>query len=168
MGNLQKRPAGPGPGERPGARGQESRGRPHGRAPQAPAAPEPRAPQNPEAPEPRDPQSPAADPAGLQRAGNELFARGQFAQAAARYSEAIAQLEPAGRRGARRDRAARAGDPHPPPGPPPASEPHCPAPPCTALPGTRNAEELSILYANRAACHLKDGDCRDCVQDCSR
>ncbi|XP_049628911.1 sperm-associated antigen 1 [Suncus etruscus] len=34
--------------------------------------------------------------------------------------------------------------------------------------GTRSAEELSILYANRAACHLKDGDCRGCVQDCSR
>ncbi|NWR77900.1 TOM34 protein, partial [Centropus unirufus] len=34
--------------------------------------------------------------------------------------------------------------------------------------GAAAAEELSVLLANRAACHLKDGACSLCVQDCSR
>uniref|UniRef100_G1R4I3 Translocase of outer mitochondrial membrane 34 n=1 Tax=Nomascus leucogenys TaxID=61853 RepID=G1R4I3_NOMLE len=27
--------------------------------------------------------------------------------------------------------------------------------------------EESVLYSNRAACHLKDGNCRDCIKDCT-
>ncbi|KAM4688913.1 sperm-associated antigen 1 [Discoglossus pictus] len=34
--------------------------------------------------------------------------------------------------------------------------------------GAESAEELGILYSNRAACHLKDGDCRECIEDCNR
>ncbi|XP_004680064.1 PREDICTED: sperm-associated antigen 1 [Condylura cristata] len=30
-----------------------------------------------------------------------------------------------------------------------------------------NAEELSILYSNRAACCLKEGNCSDCIKDCN-
>ncbi|XP_069076655.1 sperm-associated antigen 1 [Pleurodeles waltl] len=29
-------------------------------------------------------------------------------------------------------------------------------------------EELSILYSNRAACYLKDGNCGSCINDCTR
>nr|XP_045373163.1 sperm-associated antigen 1 [Camelus bactrianus] len=31
-----------------------------------------------------------------------------------------------------------------------------------------NAEDLSILYSNRAACYIKDGNCSGCIQDCNR
>ncbi|XP_053571893.1 sperm-associated antigen 1 [Bombina bombina] len=31
-----------------------------------------------------------------------------------------------------------------------------------------SAEELGVLYSNRAACHLKDGDCRECIEDCNQ
>lgn len=34
--------------------------------------------------------------------------------------------------------------------------------------GSENADELSILYSNRAACYLKEGNCRGCIQDCDR
>ncbi|XP_069728016.1 mitochondrial import receptor subunit TOM34 isoform X2 [Phaenicophaeus curvirostris] len=34
--------------------------------------------------------------------------------------------------------------------------------------GEATAEERSVLLANRAACHLKDGACSLCVDDCSR
>uniref|UniRef100_A0A8D0GDV2 Mitochondrial import receptor subunit TOM34 n=1 Tax=Sphenodon punctatus TaxID=8508 RepID=A0A8D0GDV2_SPHPU len=33
--------------------------------------------------------------------------------------------------------------------------------------GDRNAEEKSVLYSNRAACYLKDGNCSLCIKDCS-
>uniref|UniRef100_A0A8I3XE23 Translocase of outer mitochondrial membrane 34 n=1 Tax=Callithrix jacchus TaxID=9483 RepID=A0A8I3XE23_CALJA len=33
--------------------------------------------------------------------------------------------------------------------------------------GSSNPEEESVLYSNRAACHLKDGNCRDCIKDCT-
>ncbi|XP_029467945.1 mitochondrial import receptor subunit TOM34 [Rhinatrema bivittatum] len=33
--------------------------------------------------------------------------------------------------------------------------------------GSKNPEELSILYSNRAACYLKDGACAECIKDCS-
>ncbi|KAJ7331979.1 hypothetical protein JRQ81_014159 [Phrynocephalus forsythii] len=33
--------------------------------------------------------------------------------------------------------------------------------------GDVNAEEKSILYSNRAACYLKDGNCSLCIKDCS-
>lgn len=72
----------------------------------------------------------AADsPGDLKSRGNELFRGGQFSEAAAQYSAAIAQLEPT---------------------------------------GSENADELSILYSNRAACYLKEGNCRGCIQDCDR
>uniref|UniRef100_A0A8C6ZQS1 Sperm associated antigen 1 n=2 Tax=Nothoprocta TaxID=8806 RepID=A0A8C6ZQS1_NOTPE len=28
--------------------------------------------------------------------------------------------------------------------------------------------DISILYSNRAACYLKEGNCSDCIQDCNR
>ncbi|XP_021544371.1 sperm-associated antigen 1 [Neomonachus schauinslandi] len=68
-------------------------------------------------------------PAGLKSQGNELFKSGQFAEAALKYSAAIAQLEPA---------------------------------------GSGSADDLSILYSNRAACYLKEGNCSGCIQDCNR
>lgn len=34
--------------------------------------------------------------------------------------------------------------------------------------GVDSPEDLSILYSNRAACYLKDGNSNDCIQDCSR
>ncbi|XP_055478649.1 sperm-associated antigen 1 [Psammomys obesus] len=34
--------------------------------------------------------------------------------------------------------------------------------------GSASSDELSILYSNRAACYLKEGNCRGCVQDCNR
>ncbi|KAG8524087.1 Sperm-associated antigen 1, partial [Galemys pyrenaicus] len=33
--------------------------------------------------------------------------------------------------------------------------------------GSVSAEELSILYSNRAACCLKEGNCSDCIKDCN-
>uniref|UniRef100_A0A2K5IWV9 Sperm-associated antigen 1 n=1 Tax=Colobus angolensis palliatus TaxID=336983 RepID=A0A2K5IWV9_COLAP len=68
-------------------------------------------------------------PAGLKSQGNELFRSGQFAEAAGKYSAAIALLEPA---------------------------------------GSEIADDLSILYSNRAACYLKEGNCSGCIQDCNR
>lgn len=46
---------------------------------------------------PEEPRA-ADSPSGLKSRGNELFRGGQFAEAAAQYSVAIAQLEPTGRR----------------------------------------------------------------------
>ncbi|XP_064164730.1 sperm-associated antigen 1A [Anguilla rostrata] len=34
--------------------------------------------------------------------------------------------------------------------------------------GIDSPEDLSVLYSNRAACHLKDGNSTDCIQDCTR
>ncbi|XP_073749142.1 sperm-associated antigen 1 isoform X1 [Callorhinus ursinus] len=68
-------------------------------------------------------------PADLKSQGNELFKSGQFAEAALKYSAAIAQLEPA---------------------------------------GSGSADDLSVLYSNRAACYLKEGNCSGCIQDCNR
>ncbi|XP_070276973.1 mitochondrial import receptor subunit TOM34 [Myotis yumanensis] len=33
--------------------------------------------------------------------------------------------------------------------------------------GSLDYKEESVLYSNRAACHLKDGNCRDCIKDCT-
>ncbi|KAM8775140.1 mitochondrial import receptor subunit TOM34 [Rhynchonycteris naso] len=33
--------------------------------------------------------------------------------------------------------------------------------------GPAAPEEESVLYSNRAACHLKDGNCSDCIRDCT-
>ncbi|XP_042320943.1 sperm-associated antigen 1 isoform X2 [Sceloporus undulatus] len=33
--------------------------------------------------------------------------------------------------------------------------------------GIQSPEDLSILYSNRAACYLKEGNCTDCIQDCN-
>uniref|UniRef100_A0A8C2LY18 Sperm-associated antigen 1 n=1 Tax=Cricetulus griseus TaxID=10029 RepID=A0A8C2LY18_CRIGR len=79
-------------------------------------------------PQPGEPRAPDG-PGDLRSRGNELFRCGQFAQAAAQYSAAIAQLEPA---------------------------------------GGASVDELSILYSNRAACYLKEGNCSCCIQDCNR
>nr|XP_012617477.2 sperm-associated antigen 1 [Microcebus murinus]XP_020144524.1 sperm-associated antigen 1 [Microcebus murinus]XP_020144525.1 sperm-associated antigen 1 [Microcebus murinus]XP_020144526.1 sperm-associated antigen 1 [Microcebus murinus] len=75
------------------------------------------------------PPAAPAGPAGLKTQGNELFKSGQFAEAAGKYSAAIAQLEPG---------------------------------------GSESADDLSILYSNRAACYLKEGNCSGCIQDCNR
>ncbi|XP_037985141.1 sperm-associated antigen 1 isoform X2 [Motacilla alba alba] len=34
--------------------------------------------------------------------------------------------------------------------------------------GEQSPDDLSILYSNRAACYLKEGNCGDCIQDCNR
>ncbi|KAM8966831.1 sperm-associated antigen 1 [Pelodytes ibericus] len=34
--------------------------------------------------------------------------------------------------------------------------------------GPENAEELGVLYSNRAACRLKEGNSRTCIEDCNR
>uniref|UniRef100_A0A672HQY7 Sperm associated antigen 1a n=1 Tax=Salarias fasciatus TaxID=181472 RepID=A0A672HQY7_SALFA len=34
--------------------------------------------------------------------------------------------------------------------------------------GVDSPEDLCILYSNRAACYLKDGNSTDCIQDCSK
>uniref|UniRef100_A0A8C5T031 Sperm-associated antigen 1 n=1 Tax=Malurus cyaneus samueli TaxID=2593467 RepID=A0A8C5T031_9PASS len=34
--------------------------------------------------------------------------------------------------------------------------------------GLGDPDDLSILYSNRAACYLKEGNCSDCIQDCNR
>ncbi|XP_077207913.1 sperm-associated antigen 1 [Paroedura picta] len=34
--------------------------------------------------------------------------------------------------------------------------------------GIQSPEDISILYSNRAACYLKEGNCVDCIQDCDR
>ncbi|XP_060775119.1 mitochondrial import receptor subunit TOM34 isoform X2 [Neoarius graeffei] len=33
--------------------------------------------------------------------------------------------------------------------------------------GQKNQEDLGILYSNRAAAYLKDGNCSECIKDCS-
>ncbi|XP_038280775.1 sperm-associated antigen 1 isoform X3 [Canis lupus familiaris] len=151
MGNIQKKLTGEGEGggKRP-ERGAPRRGRGPGagadkrgraRAAEAEAAgsayrhpgggrgagdPAPPAPAAPAA----APAAPAAlGPAALKSQGNELFKSGQFAEAALKYSAAIARLEPA---------------------------------------GSGSADDLSVLYANRAACYLKEGNCGGCIQDCNR
>ncbi|KAJ8785138.1 hypothetical protein J1605_007694 [Eschrichtius robustus] len=110
-----------------GASGHPGGGRGAG-DPAASAPPGPGASPGPGAPPPTAPAV-QVGPAGLKSQGNELFKNGQFAEAALRYSAAIAQLEPA---------------------------------------GSGSADDLSILYSNRAACYLKDGNCSGCIQDCNR
>ncbi|XP_069813433.1 sperm-associated antigen 1 isoform X2 [Dendropsophus ebraccatus] len=34
--------------------------------------------------------------------------------------------------------------------------------------GSEDTEELGVLYSNRAACHLKDGNCAECIEDCNK
>ncbi|XP_004402430.1 PREDICTED: sperm-associated antigen 1 [Odobenus rosmarus divergens] len=34
--------------------------------------------------------------------------------------------------------------------------------------GSGSADDLSVLYSNRAACYLKEGNCSGCIQDCNR
>ncbi|KGL98710.1 Sperm-associated antigen 1, partial [Charadrius vociferus] len=34
--------------------------------------------------------------------------------------------------------------------------------------GEQSPDDLSVLYSNRAACYLKEGNCSDCIQDCNR
>ncbi|NXS42423.1 TOM34 protein, partial [Balaeniceps rex] len=99
----------------------------------------------------------AASPSAsaLRRAGNEEFRRGQYGPAAALYTRALALLEAAGTARSGLGRGATGGL---------WAEPLsclCPAA------GEAAAEERSVLLANRAACHLKDGACRLCVADCS-
>ncbi|XP_023971678.1 sperm-associated antigen 1 [Physeter macrocephalus] len=154
MGNIQKKLTGKSEGGRRPERGAPRRGRAPGAGadkrdrPLAPATadganghpgggrgagdPAGSAPPGPgTSPGPGAPPAPAAPvgPASLKSQGNELFKNGQFAEAALRYSAAIAQLESA---------------------------------------GSGSADDLSILYSNKAACYLKDGNCSGCIQDCNR
>uniref|UniRef100_A0A669F874 Translocase of outer mitochondrial membrane 34 n=1 Tax=Oreochromis niloticus TaxID=8128 RepID=A0A669F874_ORENI len=39
--------------------------------------------------------------------------------------------------------------------------------PALVTPCKRNPEDLAILYSNRAASYLKDGNCGECVKDCN-
>ncbi|NWU70846.1 TOM34 protein, partial [Pterocles burchelli] len=98
----------------------------------------------------------AESPGALRRAGNEEFRRGQYGPAAALYTRALALLEASGTGGP--------GGGRPEGGRTPVE------PLCRLCPGAGDAaaEERSVLLANRAACHLKDGACSLCVADCSR
>ncbi|CAO2602502.1 Sperm-associated antigen 1 [Lemmus lemmus] len=124
MGNIQKKLMGRSEGGRRSRRGRTPR----------PRAEQPGGPRETETagstddPHPGEPRA-SQGPGDLKSQGNELFRSGQFAEAAAQYSAAIAQLEPA---------------------------------------ESASADELSVLYSNRAACYLKDGNCSGCVQDCNR
>lgn len=93
MGNIQKKLMGRSEG---GRRSRRSRTQP-------PRAEQPGGPRETETagrstdnPHPGEPRA-SQDPGDLKSQGNELFRSGQFAEAAAQYSAAIAQLEPAGR-----------------------------------------------------------------------
>ncbi|XP_048879360.1 mitochondrial import receptor subunit TOM34 [Brienomyrus brachyistius] len=66
--------------------------------------------------------------AELKDSGNVHFKHGQYGEASALYSQAIALLEKSGK---------------------------------------NNQEDLSILYSNRAASYLKDGNCAECIKDCT-
>ncbi|KAM4906416.1 sperm-associated antigen 1 [Sylvia borin] len=39
---------------------------------------------------------------------------------------------------------------------------------CVTGLGEQSPDDLSVLYSNRAACYLKEGNCSDCIQDCNR
>ncbi|XP_045416354.1 sperm-associated antigen 1 [Lemur catta] len=140
MGNIQKKLTGKAEGGKRQARGAPRRGRAAGAGadkrgrPRASATAGSGAKGHPgSGPDAGDPPAPPpaapAGPAGLKTQGNELFKGGQFAEAAGKYSAAIAQLEPG---------------------------------------GSESADDLSILYSNRAACYLKEGNCSGCIQDCNR
>nr|XP_044999326.1 sperm-associated antigen 1 [Jaculus jaculus] len=133
MGNIQKKLMGRGEGGKRPLKGAARRGRAPGA--RADKRGGPRATATAGEPGSGDPAPASAPPAaplgpgGLKTQGNELFQNGRFAEAAAKYSAAIARLEPA---------------------------------------GSESADDLSILYSNRAACYLKDGNCSGCIQDCNR
>ncbi|XP_072590271.1 sperm-associated antigen 1 isoform X1 [Vulpes vulpes] len=132
MGNIQKKLTGKGEGGKrrgrgPGA-GADRRGRARAPAAAGSAYRHPGGGRGAGDPAPAAPAA-ALGPAGLKSQGNELFRSGQFAEAALKYSAAIAQLEPA---------------------------------------GSGSADDLSVLYSNRAACSLKEGNCGGCIQDCNR
>ncbi|XP_069321702.1 sperm-associated antigen 1 [Eulemur rufifrons] len=140
MGNIQKKLTGKAEGGKRQARGAPRRGRAAGAGadkrgrPRASATAGGGANRHPgSGPGAGDPPAPPpaapAGPASLKTQGNELFKGGQFAEAAGKYSAAIAQLEPG---------------------------------------GSESADDLSILYSNRAACYLKEGNCSGCIQDCNR
>ncbi|KAM9860263.1 mitochondrial import receptor subunit TOM34 isoform 1-T3 [Aulostomus maculatus] len=64
----------------------------------------------------------------LKQAGNECFKTGQYGDAISQYSQAIRELERAGK---------------------------------------KNPDDLAILYSNRAASYLKEGNCGECMKDCN-
>lgn len=103
MGNIQKKLMGRSEGSRWSRRGRTSRPRaePSGNLRETATAGsiDDRHPEEPQA---------SASPGDLKGRGNELFRGGQFAEAAAQYSAAIAQLEPAGRGAATPPRGPRA------------------------------------------------------------
>nr|XP_025850524.1 sperm-associated antigen 1 [Vulpes vulpes] len=49
-------------------------------------------------------------------------------------------------------------------GPPPPAAGN----PLNVILGSGSADDLSVLYSNRAACSLKEGNCGGCIQDCNR
>lgn len=124
MGNIQKKLMGRSQGSRRSRRGRT----PAPRSEQPGGLQETETAGSADSPRPGEPRA-ADGPSGLKSRGNQLFRGGQFAEAAAQYSAAIAQLEPA---------------------------------------GNASVDELSILYSNRAACYLKEGNCSGCIQDCNR
>ena len=80
--------------------------------------------------------------------GNDLFRRGQYAEAVLVYSKAVDTLDKGKQRGGRglcRTLFL-----------------------CCVLAGKGHGESLSTILNNRAACHLKNGNTQACVTDCTR
>lgn len=92
MGNIQKKLMGRSQGSRRSRRGRT----PAPRSEQPGGLQETETAGSADSPRPGEPRA-ADGPSGLKSRGNQLFRGGQFAEAAAQYSAAIAQLEPAGR-----------------------------------------------------------------------
>ncbi|XP_027013199.2 sperm-associated antigen 1A isoform X2 [Tachysurus fulvidraco] len=87
--------------------------------------------------------------ARLKNEGNMLFKTGQFGLALQKYTQAIEGYTQAKEKYTL------------------STEGHTLSTEGHTLSGIDSPEDLCILYSNRAACFLKDGNCTDCIQDCT-
>ncbi|KAK7827783.1 hypothetical protein U0070_019607 [Myodes glareolus] len=100
----------------------------------------------------------------LRAAGNQNFRNGQYGEASALYERAlrllqardsVEELRAAGNQSFRNGQYAD------------ASALYERALRLLQARGSADPEEESVLYSNRAACYLKDGNCTDCIKDCT-